>query len=211
MNYAYNVNFLSDAMMNLGEMTEYAFYALNDDSDRAFRQFIISGYAGRFQVGDPLVVSGMSGTELYKAIKEKSGIPGSRLPGALTKYDTDVYYWIGYITAFYQWWSNRSFKSIVRVIKNEDYMRMYPALHTASEEITAEAMDDLFISRNRVSHLREYRERLGYTQAMLAEKSGVDLRTLQQYEIGDKDIKTASASSVIALAKSLLCEPDDLL
>ncbi len=211
MNYAYNELFLSDAMMNLGEMTEYAFYALHDDSDRAFRQFIISGYAGRFQVGDPLVISGMSGTELYKAIKEKSGISSNGLPKALTKYDTDVYYWIGYITAFYQWWSNRSFKSIVGAIKNEDYMRMYPALHTTSEERAAEAINDLVIKRIQASRLQEYRKRMGYTQAMLAEKSGVNLRTLQQYEIGDKDIKKASASSVIALAKSLLCEPDDLL
>ena len=61
------------------------------------------------------------------------------------------------------------------------------------------------------SRLQEYRKRLGITQAVLAEKSGVNLRTLQQYEVGDKDIGKAAAGSVISLARVLHCEPEDLI
>ena len=211
MNSAYSQLYLQDAMSNLGEMTEYAHHACGTDIDRAFRLFVISGFAGRFQVGDPHVISGMSGTELYWAVMDKCGVPDAPRPEALIRYDTDVYYWIGYIVAYYQWWCSLSIKAITDVIREADFMRMYPALHTVSEETAAEKIHELYLKRTQFSRLQEYRKRLGYTQAKLAEKSGVNLRTLQQYEVGDKDINKAAAGSVIALAKVLHCEPGELL
>ncbi len=210
MNRAYDIKYLSDAMTNLGEMTEYAYYALATESDRAFDFFVISGFADRFQVGDPQVVSGRSGTELYQDVLRKCGIRES-MPGALTRYDTDVYYWIGYITAYFQWWSGQTFRGITNVVKTSDFMRLYPAMHTVSEERAAEELMDLYRKKTQFSRLQEYRKRLGITQAVLAEKSGVNLRTLQQYEVGDKDIGKAAAGSVISLARVLHCEPEDLI
>ncbi len=49
------------------------------------------------------------------------------------------------------------------------------------------------------------------TQAQLAADSGVNLRTLQQYESGAKSISKASAESVIALATVLHCRVEDLV
>ena len=46
---------------------------------------------------------------------------------------------------------------------------------------------------------------------MLAEKSGVALRMIQQYEQRAKDINKATAISVVALAKTLGCQVEDLL
>lgn len=37
--------------------------------------------------------------------------------------------------------------------------------------------------------LKKYRERAGLSQAQLAEASGVNIRMIQHYEQGDKDIK----------------------
>ena len=211
MNSAYDRMYLNDAMSNLGEMTEYAHYACGTDIDRTFQCFVISGYAGRFQEGDPRVVSGMSGTELYQVVMDKCSPAGIMMPGALVRYDTDAYYWIGYIIAYYQWWCAQTFKAITNVIKSSDLMRMYPALHTVSEERASEEIDELYRKRTQFSRLQAYRKRLGYTQAMLAEKSGVNLRTLQQYEVGDKDINKAAVGSVISMAKVLHCEPGDIL
>ena len=87
----------------------------------------------------------------------------------------------------------------------------HPALHTASEDRAAEEILKLSRDRAMVSRLQEYRKRLGFTQAELAAKSGVNLRTLQQYEVGDKDIAKASVGSVIALAKVLHVEPESLI
>lgn len=211
MSVAYNQMYFNDAITNMGEMTEYAHYACNADLDMTFSCFIISGYAKRFQMGDPQVVSGMSGTELYMAVMDKCGMGRDSYPAPLVRYDTDVFYWIGYILAYAQWLSGWSFKSITDAVKTEDFMRMYPALHTVSEDRACEEILELCKKRTTVSRLQAYRKRLGYTQAVLAEKSGVNLRTLQQYEVGDKDITKASAGSVISLAKALHVEPGDLI
>jgi transcriptional regulator with XRE-family HTH domain len=49
------------------------------------------------------------------------------------------------------------------------------------------------------------------SQSELAEQSGVPLRTIQQYEQGQKNINRARAEYVIALSKVLYCRPEDLL
>lgn len=46
-------------------------------------------------------------------------------------------------------------------------------------------------------------ERTGYSQSELAELTGVPLRTLQQYEQGQKDISHARADYIISLSKAL--------
>lgn len=64
----------------------------------------------------------------------------------------------------------------------------------------------------------DYKTNLAYirndrriTQAALAERSGVKLRMVQKYEIGEKDINAASALTVYKLAEALGCEVEDLL
>ena len=47
-------------------------------------------------------------------------------------------------------------------------------------------------------------------QSELAKASGINLRTLQQYEIGAKDISKASVSTVLALSKVLERDVRDL-
>ncbi len=211
MTCAYNELYLSDAMNNLGEMTEYAYYGCKTDTDMAFRYFTISGYADRFAKGDPPVVCGMSGTELYLNVLEKCGINTSDHPAPLIRYDADAYYWIGYITAYSQWKMNIAFSTFFNVITSDELLQMYPALHTASEERAAESIEDLFRSRSTISRLQAYRKLIGLTQAELSCASGVNLRTLQQYEIGSKDLSKASANSIMALSGALHCRPEDIL
>ncbi|MCR5796732.1 MAG: hypothetical protein K6G63_02300, partial [Eubacterium sp.] len=123
MSYAYKEYYLNDAMQNLGEMTEYAHDACGVDPDRAMRYFVISGYADRFEKGDPCVVSGMSGTELFMNSAEKCGVGEDDWPSAIIKYSTDEYYWIGYILALFQWHGDRSFGSILDVVNAADLLR----------------------------------------------------------------------------------------
>ena len=62
-----------------------------------------------------------------------------------------------------------------------------------------------------VNLLKSYMVKAGYTQKELAEKSGVNLRTLQQYEIRGKDINKAASANLMALAKVLGCHMEDLM
>lgn len=49
------------------------------------------------------------------------------------------------------------------------------------------------------------------TQKMLSEKSGVNIRMIQHYEQGVKDINKAQAITVYRLAQALGCTVEDLL
>lgn len=59
--------------------------------------------------------------------------------------------------------------------------------------------------------LKEIREKKNLTQAQLSEKSGVNLRMIQKYEQGDRDISGAKVKTAIALAEALECSIYDII
>lgn len=61
------------------------------------------------------------------------------------------------------------------------------------------------------SNLKRIRGGYGLSQAKLAEKSGVDVRMIQHYEQGVKDLNRAQAITVYRLAQALDCKVEDLL
>lgn len=54
--------------------------------------------------------------------------------------------------------------------------------------------------------LKQVREKKGLSQSELARISGVNIRMIQHYEQGYKDIKKASVVTVMALAEALNCD-----
>ena len=61
------------------------------------------------------------------------------------------------------------------------------------------------------SRLKYTRESAGLTQKQLAEKSGVDIRLIQHYEQGSKDINNAKCITVLQLAEALECDIYDII
>jgi transcriptional regulator with XRE-family HTH domain len=61
------------------------------------------------------------------------------------------------------------------------------------------------------SKLKITRESKGMTQAELAEKAGVNLRMVQNYEQGFKDINKATVLTALRLAEALECDVYDIL
>ena len=61
------------------------------------------------------------------------------------------------------------------------------------------------------TRLQKARLEAGISQSQLAEKAGISLRTLQHYEIGDKNIRKAAVETVIALAEALGCSINDII
>lgn len=59
--------------------------------------------------------------------------------------------------------------------------------------------------------IKEMREKRGMTQAELADKAGISIRSLQAYEQGFKSINRAAAITVYRLAQALRCAPEDVL
>lgn len=62
-----------------------------------------------------------------------------------------------------------------------------------------------------MSNLKRIRESKNTSQSKLSEASGVNLRTLQYYEQGYKDINKAQAITLYKLAQALECTIEDLL
>jgi transcriptional regulator with XRE-family HTH domain len=62
-----------------------------------------------------------------------------------------------------------------------------------------------------MSNLKQYRESAGLSQSKLSEISGVNLRMVQKYENGERDINNTQALTLYKLAQALNCTIENLL
>lgn len=207
---AYDEQYLDNAMRNLGEAVDYAVNVCKISLQNFFDLFVATGFAAQFGNGVPKIVSGLSGTELVCEIIIKAGIEQS-LPEAGTEYACSPQYWCGWIIAYYQWHTGRTFKDIFQHISADEIEKLYPTLHEASEEKFVDVVNSIIERKTTATKLQELRKNIGYSQRKLAEKSGVNLRTLQQYELRAKNINKAASTTLLALSKALGCKIEDLL
>lgn len=208
--HAYDEYYLEDAMTCLGEAMDYVANSCHLDMDYFLDLFIGTGYAEQFALGVPKLVSGISGTELVINTLAKAGIQFD-FPPAQIDYSYSAQYWCGWILAYYQWYTGRSFKSIQTYITMSEIEKLYPTLHEASETKFVDTINRIIRKKNAPTRLQTQRKISGYSQKELAEKVGVNLRTLQQYEIRAKNINKAAGETLLNLAKTLGCRVEDLL
>lgn len=133
MRNAYDIKYLDDAMRNLGEAFDYAANDCGIRMDDFADVFIDSGIAKQFGNGVPKYVAGMSGVELVWEVLGSFN-PDVELPEPELVYDLSPEYWCGWILAYYQWKTGRSFKDIKQYISMSEILKLYPTLHEASEE-----------------------------------------------------------------------------
>ena len=62
-----------------------------------------------------------------------------------------------------------------------------------------------------MTRLKDIRKSKKITQSKLSEISGVNLRTLQDYEQGKKDINKVAGITLYKLSEALECKIEDLL
>ena len=207
---AYAEEYLNDAMNNLGEAFDYAVNACHIEMQTFMDLFVTSGFADAFGNGSPKIVAGMTGTELVMEILTKVGLERD-FPAPQERYDFNAEYWCGWILAYYQWKTNRSFKDINELVSMQEILKLYPTLHEASEEKFVDTLNSIIKRKMITTRLQARRKQCGLSQKKLSDESGVNLRTLQQYEVGAKDINKASVTNLLALAKVLSCDVEDLL
>lgn len=209
---AYNEWYLDDAMLNLGDMVEYALCDLELDPDEFFGWFISTGIASKFEKGNPRYISGMSGCELAEAVLSAANAPyRKQMPSHISFHGKE--YWAGWILAYYQWQSGKRFEDMVKDGLNLSTVLSMYILHEADESKFVEAADAI-INRNKMirrTRLHEIRKARSFTQQQLSQVSGVKLRMIQLYEQRQNNINRAQVNVVISLARALGCEVDDLL
>lgn len=86
----------------------------------------------------------------------------------------------------------------------------YDPLHEADVSKFADIVDARIREFFPETNLKRIRTAYGCSQAELARKSGVNLRSIQMYEQRNKDINKASADTLYRIAKVLGCTMEDL-
>jgi len=210
MMHAYAEEYLSDGMQNLGEAFDYAVHHCQLELDRFFGMFVSSGIAFQFGVSNPKYISGMSGTELALEVLQKSGMLTARAE-SWTAYDRTPEYWCGWVLAYYQWFTGRSFESIRESLTMQEVLALYPTLHEAPEEKFVDVVNRMIRDKHLATRLQARRKAVGLTQKDLSERAQVNLRTLQQYEMRAKNINKAAGETLRRLAQVLYCRIEDLL
>ena len=210
MTHAYDKQYLDDAMRNLGEAMDFAKNVCRLGLDDFLGMFIASGLAAQFGKGVPKYVSGLSGTELVLEVLQKTGIPAGDC-ASQTEYAYSPEYWCGWSLAYFQWFTGRPFQNIRDCISMREIEQLYSTLHEASEDKFVDTVNNIIRKKAFPTRLQAQRKNCKLTQKALSEKSGVNLRTLQQYEMRAKDINKAAAGTLRSLAQVLSCEIEDLL
>ena len=208
--HAYSENYLDEAMRNLGEAFDFAHAVCHLDLDSFFAMFINSGIADLFGSGHPKYVAGLSGTELAMEVMRKSGLSVDGLQ-AQVEYDYSPEYWVGWVLAYFQWFTKRPFKNVADCVTMQEILQLYPTLHEASEEKFVETVNRIIRNKHLPTRLQKRRKDAQLTQKELAGRSGVKLRTIQQYEMRAKNINKAAAETLQQLAQVLLCNMEDLI
>jgi DNA-binding transcriptional regulator YiaG len=200
-------------MNNLGDMFDYAVYDCGYELEDVFSFFVVSGIADSFGKGNPKYITGLSGPELAKEVllRTKGSRPDAEISENL---DKSAEYWVGWILAYYQWYSGCSFSDLHKNGLSMEYMlNLYPTLHEADITKFIDIANRLIEknSVNSATNLKKIRKASNMTQKHLAEESGVSLRMIQLYEQKNKDINKAQAITLSNIARVLGCEVEDLL
>lgn len=208
--HAYSESYLTDAKSNLAEMFDYAINDCKLKEDWFSQLFVQSGYAEKFETGNPSVIAGMSGIELAQAVLNKVGCEDQIAKPTFSE-NRSPEYWAGWALAEYQWATAKRFKDISRTVPLSQIISMYPVYHEMDISQFITAMDRAISSAVSDTHLKLMRENRNLSQSELAEKSGVKLRSIQMYEQRVNDIDKAQSQTLFKLSRVLGCKIEDLL
>ena len=210
MTHAYQEIYLSNAQAMLGDAFDYAINACHIPGNSFVKLFVASTISKRLENGEPSYLSGKSGIEVaMEILAETTG----KVPDAAPQehFGRSREYWTGWAVAYYQWFSGRSYSDIFQVVTFEELQRMYDPLHEADITKFADILDARMREFFTDTNLKRIRTAYGCTQAELAKRSGVSLRSIQMYEQRNKDINKASAETLLRLSKVLGCTMEDLM
>ena len=106
---------------------------------------------------------------------------------------------------------NVNFKEIHNHISIKEIKKLYSTLHEASEQKFVETVNAIIKNNSSSSKLQTQRKICNISQSELSQKSGISLRTIQQYEIKAKDINKTATMTLLKLSRVLGCKIEDLL
>lgn len=194
----------------MGWMFDYAVNTLQIKLSDFFQMFLNSNVSRNYESGDSSTIAGKSGPELViKIISDADADINVIMPIASNTRSKE--FWLGWSLSYYQWKSCKSFKQIADKISIDNMLLMYDKYHEMDIEQFVIEINRHMTFENHEAMLKRMRLYAKYTQSELSSKTGIPVRTIQQYEQKQKNINNAKADTVIKLANALYCRPEDLL
>ncbi len=210
MTHAYSELYLNDAKECLADMLDYAVNDCGFELDWFASLFVTTGYAQKFESGNPAVLSGMSGIELAREIIRKA-YKDKKTPAAKNIKGASPEYWAGWALAEYQWISGHRFKDIFERIPLSEIIKMYSVYHEMDITQFIDSMESFYNKAELETKLKRIRESRGISQSELSKMSGVKLRSIQMYEQKVNDIDKAQAQTLYKISRVLGCNIEDIL
>ena len=208
--HAYQETYLNKAQAALGDAFDHAVNTCGIPGEDFIKLFTASSISRRIENGEPALLAGKSGIEIAADIIFES--TGKQLENEPQEhFGRSREYWIGWAICYYQWFSARSFHEIFEVFSFNDLQKMYYTLHEADITKFVDIADEKIKEHFKDTNLKRIRTSYGCTQAELAKRSGVSLRSIQMYEQRNKDINKASVEALYRISKVLGCSIEDLL
>ncbi len=209
--HAYQETLVNRVQRVIGEIFDYAINVKGIPGEDFVKIFLASTASKKIENGEPLYLQGKSGIEIADEIIEESKFRNQHSELLCERPNNDSAYWIGWIVAYYQWYSDRKFSEIFNSISYKDLDRMYFTLHEADITKARDIIDAKIKETFKETNLKRIRTMCKITQKELSAKSSVSLRSIQMYEERNKDINKASTETVYALSKALGCKVEDLI
>ena len=208
--HAYQETYLSKAQSALGDAFDYAINTCHIPGSDFMKLFTTSSVSKRMENGEPAYLAGKSGIEIAAdVLLESTGRQPETEPQE--HFGRSREFWIGWAVCYYQWFSARSYSDIFKVFSYEDLANMYYTLHEADISKFVDIADEKIREHFKDTNLKRIRSSYGCTQAELAKRSGVTLRSIQMYEQRNKDINKASADALYRISRVLGCSMESLL
>ena len=210
MTHAYQEIYLSKAQAALGDAFDYAVNTFGIPGQDFIKLFNASTVSKRMENGEPAFLAGKSGIEIASdVLLETTGKQLDTVPDE--HFGRSREYWIGWAVCYYQWYSAGSYSDIFAAFSYDDLQNMYYTLHEADISKFSDIADSRIREYFKDTNLKRIRSSYGCTQAELAKRSGVSLRSIQMYEQRNKDINKASVESLYRISKVLGCTIESLL
>ena len=210
--HAYSELYLEEMQGDMGLVFDLAVNVLHYDINEFNEIFINSTIAKKIEYGDSSVLAGKSGVEMLYDILDERGDKYRDIQ----QEDIDIWsrspqYWVGWILCYYQWYTAISFLEIYKTVTAKDIEDMYMPYHEMDESQFVDEINRRRSDIRAMTYLKYFRQKAGYTQQQLADLTEVPVKTIRQYEQGQKNINKASAETVIKFSRVLCCQPFDLL
>lgn len=138
--HAYIEPYLKDVMRNLGVMSHFCINEYGMSPETFSTLFANSHVAEQIALGNPRFLTGMSGKEMADLLMESSV---EKKPDVVSSnlYHISPEYWAGWVMAYYQWYTAKSFSQMYADGQTYDkVLMMYNPLHEADLTKVVEMM-----------------------------------------------------------------------